>query len=561
MCRIVNKKLIVFLCIFSMIAGGCSSIGLAKEQGFDSDFDNEYQGQANIFVSSAEMVFKGIVYENSEAVFTDVQTGEVKIYKYDGATVINDQNAQPLTIDMLQAGDVVNIAYNSEYEKVGAIVLSPSAFKIESVDKYSFNEKAGIFYVGEDAYSLTNGTQILSNGNNIELNQLISHDRLSIRGNGRQIYSITVDEGHGYLKLQNESALIGGWIEIGQAVISQLCEDMLFTVPEGTYQVRLTNTGIEEYRDVEIKRNEVTELNLVDIVSPVPEKGMVSFDIIPSNATVYVDGSYINTAYNVKLPIGYHEITVSAPGCSTVTEYFEVTGINQRVSVDLTDMINASASSMTVSGNSIDRNLYTNVIIEEPEDVEIYEDNIYKGVTPVSYEKTLGTHTITLYKRGYVTTSYNVTFEDNGEDEILRFPELEEESPTPTPTPSPTPTPTSSTTPTPTPTATPSATSTETATPTATPTVTPTPTTTPAGTATPSATVVPTAVPTVAPTATPADVPTQTPAPTDEPTNTPAETAEPTPASTPIPTESPAPSLVPTQTPEPTDPPATEPSD
>ena len=46
---------------------------------------------------------------------------------------------------------------------------------------------------------------------------------------------------------------------------------------------------------------------------------------------------------------------------------------------------------------------------------------------PVDLPKEIGTHTITLYRTGYVTKSYTVEVEDDGEDLILSFPELAKE--------------------------------------------------------------------------------------------------------------------------------------
>ena len=98
-------------------------------------------------------------------------------------------------------------------------------------------------------------------------------------------------------ELKNSEALLGGWIEVGQTVISQIAEDMLITVPEGEYTVRLTAEKVDVTRDVTIERNKVTELDLGDIEIPEPDDGVVIFEITPESAKVYVDDKKIGRAH------------------------------------------------------------------------------------------------------------------------------------------------------------------------------------------------------------------------------------------------------------------------
>lgn len=415
------KDNLISVLIVSLLLTGCGSVGLAHDAAFESNYENSSEEPMNIFVSSAQGIVRSVDTELSIMEFYTVGSSDILSLSYDGTTMITDRYGSPMNVQMIQKGDVVNIAYNSDISKMGAIVLSPDVFCMNGVSKYSLSENGQTFYIGEDAFSVDENTKVFSMGQEIELQQLINHDTLTVQGLNHQIYSIVVDDGHGYLELDNEEAIIGGWIEVGQSVISQVMEGMLFTVPEGEYTVRLTNEGIEEYRDVVISRNEVTKLDLSDIEAAVPEKGIISFKITPETAITYIDGSFIDTRYSVRIPVGMHEMTVSDSGYATVKQYFEVTGFNQELVVDL---VKESENLYTVSNNSIDRNLYATVTIEAPSDAEIYDDNIYKGITPVTYQKTAGSHTITFRKPGYVTTSYTIILNDDGLDQSFSFPDL-----------------------------------------------------------------------------------------------------------------------------------------
>lgn len=412
------KNNLISLLIMSLLLAGCGYTGLAKDVAFTSDYSYTEEDIQNIFVSSAQVIFKSLNADNMSMELYVYGSSEVKTLRYDGATIIQDKYGQAMTASQLVCGDILNIAYNSDIEKIGAIVYTPDVFTLTDISKYSFSDNGTTMYIGADAYSIDGDTRFFSGGQEILVSQLINQDVLTIQGKNHTIYSVRVDDGHGYLELANEDALVGGWIEIGQSVISQLSTDMLFTVPEGDYNVRLTNTGIEETRQVHISRNAITTLDLGDIKSQTPDRGIVRFKVYPDGAIASVDGKEINTSYAMRIPVGIHEITVAASGYATVSQYFEVTGENQSVYVDLETITD------TVSGNSISKNLYATITVEAPIGAELYEDNIYKGVIPCSYKKTEGTHVLTLRKSGYVTTSYNIQVADDGLDQKFSFAEL-----------------------------------------------------------------------------------------------------------------------------------------
>ncbi len=426
----ITTAILLSLLLFS----GCG-VGIAQEETFESNYENDGQEEENIYVSATDAVIKAI---DTEAQILDLYvlgSGDEKSLVYDGATLISDKYGQPLVASQLTPGDVVKVAYNSGIGKAGVIQQSPDAWKMDDIAKYDFSGDGRTLSIGSDLYSLDEHVHIFSGDHEITPDQLVEKDVLSIQGNDRNVVSIRVMVGHGYLELKNEYALVGGWIEVGQTLISQIAENMLFTIPEGAYSVRLTNDGIEEYRDITVTRNEITELDLSDIVALAPEKGRVRFEVTPEGAEVMVDDNVIHTEYSVRLPVGTHKITASCPGYATVTEYFDVDGLDKTVKIDLQKITETS-----VSGNSVTReedliptpdpNAETEnetkatITVALPEGVDLYEDNLYKGITPLTYQKTPGTHILTIRKEGYETTSYTIIIENDDEDVLYHLPDM-----------------------------------------------------------------------------------------------------------------------------------------
>ena len=54
-------------------------------------------------------------------------------------------------------------------------------------------------------------------------------------------------------------------------------------------------------------------------------------------------------------------------------------------------------------------------------------DGNYRGISPVSFKKVTGSHTVTLRKSGYKTKSYTIYLYNDGEDITYSFTDLEKE--------------------------------------------------------------------------------------------------------------------------------------
>ena len=67
---------------------------------------------------------------------------------------------------------------------------------------------------------------------------------------------------------------------------------------------------------------------------------------------------------------------------------------------------------------------YYKVNIEAPENVEVYLNGNYIGISPVSFKKEKGNHVITLRKTGYEIRSYTISVDDEEKDISYSFADL-----------------------------------------------------------------------------------------------------------------------------------------
>lgn len=413
------------LCGLCLILTGCSAASMAQESTFESNYENgAEEEEVDIYTSAASVIIQSVDEENQTINMFFVDRNESRDLSYNGVTMVWDKYGSGMTVGQLAPGDIADITYNSELERVGSVTLSPDSWSSEGVVKYNLDAGNGNATIGKETYNIDSKVLVFSDGQPIDVSEIIYQDVLTFHGKGHTIMSIIVEKGHGYLELENDEAVLGGWIEVGQTAISQILPDMLITVPEGSYDIRITGTGIDESREVVINRNEETLLNLEDIKVQEAQTGLVSFDITPEKATVYVDEVKVNTAYSVKLPVGLHLVTAAASGYDSFSQYFEIEAGTNTVRMELKE-----ASEVTVSGNEITSGKEdSKITIKSPEGVEVYQDNLYMGIAPVTYTKTAGEHTITLRKSGYITRSHTIVVADDDNDVTYSFPDLDPEN-------------------------------------------------------------------------------------------------------------------------------------
>jgi hypothetical protein len=293
------------------------------------------------------------------------------------------------------------------------------------------------------------------------------------------IYGVSIDSGHGYLRLLNEDYFVDGWLEVGSSIIRKITDDMLIVVPEGTYDVDVSNKGTTATQQITFNRNEEMAWDLGEVEIKQVQTGTIIFTLTPLTATVVIDGAQVDTSKPVTLDYGLHRMQIYADGYDTVSQYIRVAEPSANISVELEkseeessaasdssekastattsdtastsdagttakkyetsqnnyDDSSTSSSNTTTSSTSQDTQSADNsttsssqvasatskykVYIDAPSGVEAYLDGNYIGITPVSFEKVAGSYVVSLRKTGYQTRSY--TLQVDGEEKDVNY--------------------------------------------------------------------------------------------------------------------------------------------
>lgn len=426
------------------VISGSDSKGLAHESAYERYDSGFVVAQPGSYDSADTAVIKDIDTQNSTVTFMNIETGRYYTLNYNGTTLIQDKYGSGMSMAQMQDGDIVDVTFLRNKKVLASMKLSESAWVIEDTEKYNFDTFSKNAEIGGGVYSLRDNLVISSEGRDAQLEDIVRGDVVSISGVGNSVYSVVVEEGHGYLRLSNDEYLKGGWIEVGQSVIQQISEDMLLVVPEGTYDVHLTASGIDVTKQVTIYRNQELTLDVSDVKPEAPKMGKLIFAINPSDAQVFLDGEEIDIQEPAEVEYGIHKMEIKADGYESVTQYIKVGQQMASISVTLeeaeedTDADNLKGTSAAESDADDKKGISASeadgtykVYISSPSGVEVYQNGVYLGMAPVSFAKQEGTYTITLRKTGYVTKSYTIQIDDTPKDVTYSFSALEKE-PTPT---------------------------------------------------------------------------------------------------------------------------------
>ena len=359
--------------------------------------------------------------KESTVTLLNLDLGRNYTLSVEGTSNLYDKFGEPMSLQQIRLGDIVDVTFLRSKKRVNTMQISPLSWEYADASRYEIDLGRGEVTIGEDVYKLTDDTIYLSEEMRIEAMELNPVDVLTFKGIGSSIYSIEVERGHGYLRLKNEEKFVGGDMEIGQIIARRIEEDMLLTVPEGRYEIRLRKRGGGGTKEVTIRRGEETTLDIGDLEVPEIEYGTIVFTLEPSGAKLYIDGEKADPSAPVSLEYGIHQVMVRANGYQTITTYIKVAQPSGGLSFTL-DAVDADKENDEQEEK--EKLAQYKVFVDAPEFAEVYLDGNYVGIAPTSFVKSEGSHIITLRRSGCQTRSYTISVDGEYKDITYSFAEL-----------------------------------------------------------------------------------------------------------------------------------------
>lgn len=395
--------------------------------------------------------------ENMTLHLWSIEDEETLILSYNSVTDIRDKYDKQLVVGQLEIGDIVDVTYNSKERKAASVWASKEAWELVGQSGLRINESQAYVTLRSKSYAYTGNLHIYDGERLKPLEHLAKEDTITMRGIGQEVYVIKVNRGHGYLTLSADTDYIGGNIYQNNDYLTQITEDMVLQIKEGTYDFTVENQDLTATIEVTIVRNETTVLDLTDYARVPDPLCQVTFQIHPSGAVLYLNGDSTYYKNPITLPYGIYEVRVESGGYVTYEGSLEIAEAAATVRISLTEISTESDEDTgsydsedndndadtdgededTASENNTEDNTSENVsngsyevdedhviIVYSDDDVEVYLDGEYMGVTEdgmAEFEKYIGRFTLELVK-GTETKSYLIQVDDDGADfEFTRY--------------------------------------------------------------------------------------------------------------------------------------------
>lgn len=407
--------------------------------------------------------------------FRNHQTGKTYTLSYDNTSMMYDARGTVLSASLLEVGEIVDVTFLKSSKHITTLNVSSDAWVVENTRNHDLVRGDGTARILGDTYKIDERTLVIAEGDLALAEDVLSTDKITVSGIGKDIYSVVVTSGHGYVSLSSDTvedhSLVGAWLELDNEVIHKISPNMMLSAPEGDYNLQILGNGASYQTEVNISRNQETVVDTSSVTISKPKESLVTFEIIPEDAEVFVDGQRVLTGTPQSISYGYHSLKVLADGYITQDKYLKVGTAKAVIQIELekeddaaadtsssAETVNgttaassastyasypvgtidfgasssAASSAATVSANSSEsESANTNKLIkgyyiyfDKPYGAEVYFDGAYVGVVPTSVNKISGNHEIILKQDGYETKSYRINVDKEEDNKSYSFPDL-----------------------------------------------------------------------------------------------------------------------------------------
>lgn len=285
--------------------------------------------------------------------FRNFDTGKGYTLSYDNTSYMYDEYDKAISAALLEEGDICEITFLKSSKHLNSLTISKDAFVLNDVTEHDLVRGDETAKINGKIYHLSNKALIMADGKPILAENVLDTDTIQVTGLDKEIYSIVVTKGHGYVSLSSDvvgkRSLVGAWLELDNEVIRKITPNMMVSAPEGTYTLSILGQGANYNSTVDVERNKETVIDTSVIPVEQPKEGQVTFEVTPDNAKVYVDGTQIITGVPQTFEYGVHKLQAFADGYDTFTRKLKVA---QETAVIEITMEKTEDSSSTGSSNS-----------------------------------------------------------------------------------------------------------------------------------------------------------------------------------------------------------------
>ena len=293
---------------------GSAITGAGKNQAEESEDNTAENSDANS-ISQELYIVENLNMTDETISLYSIDSDRQLRYNYNMTTKFIDKYGGNGTWAEFPAGTVVTIGdLLPSSGALSSVTESDSVWVFEDITKYKIDESRGLIKIDDRNYRITDTTKTYSDNQKTLLGNISKGDKITVVGKDKDVLSIAINTGHGYISLVNTSVFDGSMIFIGNKIVSMVNGNETIEVPEGTYKITVANNGWGGSKDVTVNRDENVMVNLDEMKGDGPSFCQITFLVTVPDTYVYIDGKMIDTNEPQSVQYGSHKLVVRCTG-------------------------------------------------------------------------------------------------------------------------------------------------------------------------------------------------------------------------------------------------------
>ena len=428
----VTVCLVIFAIVFSNMMGQRNVGGGGLAQQPPPEIGAGVPGIPDVTPQIEEMVavIREIDRANNIVTAMEVRTNNnVPVFVSGGVTMQNSRGTN-MVLAEFSAGDVVRMIF--EDNRLSAMHIEQGAIEYRLTRGFSVDRISRSIMRDNASYSYDDNIMVFYNDRPWDITTIRPIDILNVKGYQNQIYFIEIVRSNGRLRLVNFDQIEDGILEISPDIFTPLAnlEPSLY-LPQGPHRVLVRGSNIETFvSDIIIQTGQETVVDLTDVQA---RTGALTVRVNVEGYRMYIDDEPV-VGQPIILELGTYNLRVERDGHITWSQQIHIQQPVTTIAVELREMVQMS----TVR---IDTN---------PQGADVFLNNGFIGVSPLTQQVPFGRHEITVRRAGYMEVTLPVDIQVRDQPYLFTLrpappPTMEPATlptPTPIPTPPPMPTPT-----------------------------------------------------------------------------------------------------------------------
>lgn len=336
----------------------------------------------------------------------DLNSGKNMVLAVDSTATLKSKYGDVIVYSQIAPGDIVEVKYSGD--TISELAYSSHAVEYRDISDVKIDTVEQVMTIGNTNLQYNNDIYLDGGLSHADLLSIKPTDVVSIRYLDNTVWYFSLSKSHGYIDFINKEHVENGIIEIDNNIMMPIEDSEKVEVLEGTHKIVVKGGNVEPIsEEITITRGETATVDLAEMVL---KKGFLILRMKQPDCTVYVDDEQIPTDEPMQFEYGEHKISATKSGFLPWEDTFVINGPSLELSVELTEEIK-----------------YCKLILTSlPEGAEIYIDNGYIGLAPLTVNVEYGNHTLLYRKEGYTTVSTPITLDTEERRYELR---LQEEMP------------------------------------------------------------------------------------------------------------------------------------